>query len=111
MKDAKETDLYWSVGRKEWLLIGQDRIGYVQGNHLHYPNVIRLATPKPVSADDDVRSSDMTLRDWFAGMALSGMMSDPEFRGSARMMAGWCFEYADAMLKARKAATTTAEND
>ena len=47
----------------------------------------------------------MSLRDWFAGQALAGMLSDPNVCGpsfianSARL----AYECADAMLKAREA--------
>ena len=45
-----------------------------------------------------------TLRDWFAGQALSGITSRPDLH-----MAGWdhasgmAYEYADAMMRAREA--------
>jgi hypothetical protein len=54
-------------------------------------------------------AAGMSLRDWFAGMALagiageclkgSGMVCD---EGRAKTVAMCAFEYADAMLKARK---------
>jgi len=52
---------------------------------------------------------DMTLRDEFAGLALQGLLSMPELcvaigSGSTTVAAlcGSCFEWADAMLKARE---------
>jgi hypothetical protein len=52
---------------------------------------------------------DMTLRDHFAGLALQGQLSMPELcvaigSGSATVdgLCGSCFEWADAMLKARE---------
>ena len=48
----------------------------------------------------------MSLRDWFAGMALSGM-TRIDGRGffpkdTAHDISGWCFQIADAMLKERE---------
>lgn len=43
----------------------------------------------------------MSLRDWFAGQALLGMVSDPQLSGSCIDYALAAYEYADAMLKAR----------
>lgn len=51
---------------------------------------------------------DMTLRDYYAGLALQGQLSMPELcvvigSGSATVtgLCASCFEWADAMLKAR----------
>jgi len=53
---------------------------------------------------------DMTMRDYYAGLALQGQLSMPELcvaisSGSATVtgLCGSCFEWADAMLKARGA--------
>lgn len=47
------------------------------------------------------RFSNCTLRDWFAGQALTGIMtSDGRPDGDANK-AQWAYEIADAMLKAR----------
>jgi len=53
---------------------------------------------------------DMTLRDYYAGVALQGQLSMPELcvainSGSATVtgLCASCFEWADAMLKARDA--------
>jgi hypothetical protein len=40
----------------------------------------------------------MTIRDWFAGMALQGLSRDIEDEVKA---ARWCYGMADAMLKER----------
>jgi hypothetical protein len=55
-------------------------------------------------------AKDMTLRDHYAGLALQGQLSMPELcvaigSGSATVtgLCGSCFEWADAMLKAREA--------
>jgi uncharacterized protein YodC (DUF2158 family) len=45
-------------------------------------------------------SSGMTLRDWFAGMALQGMLSW-SCKGSPDEFAALAYENADAMLAAR----------
>jgi len=42
----------------------------------------------------------MTLRDWFAGQALAGMLANPDSWPEDRGVAAYC--YADAMLKARE---------
>lgn len=44
----------------------------------------------------------MTLRDWFAGQALAGMLGDPERRGSAKDFSHYAYEMADAMLAKRE---------
>lgn len=44
----------------------------------------------------------MSLRDWFAGQALSGMLADSRFSGKAETYAELSYELADAMLKARE---------
>ena len=43
----------------------------------------------------------MTIRDWFAGQALAGIIADGEVFGG-KEVARASFEYADAMLKARE---------
>jgi len=52
---------------------------------------------------------DMTLRDWYAGLALQGQLSMPELCGAIGSgsvtitgLCASCFEWADAMLKARE---------
>jgi len=42
----------------------------------------------------------MTLRDWFAGQALAGLLSDPEIGGIASTVE-YAYKCADAMLKER----------
>ena len=46
-------------------------------------------------------SHGMTLRDWFAGMALQGMLSDSAVRDIPEGFAATAYELADAMLEAR----------
>lgn len=54
--------------------------------------------------------SGMSLRDWFAGMALHGLLADGKLTPAARQhgehgaiasISGVAFQFADAMLKAR----------
>lgn len=47
--------------------------------------------------------SGMTLRDWFAGQAISGFMANTKRPTTfARDDADWVYTIADAMIKARK---------
>ena len=43
----------------------------------------------------------MTLRDWFAGQALAGLLAKYG-TGGAALLAKDCYEHADAMLRARE---------
>ena len=67
-------------------------------------------------SDDLIHQTGMTIRDWFAGMALQGIMSDPDFNSDFEYpnpefgkpniivrdtMAERCYRMADAMMKAR----------
>ena len=45
--------------------------------------------------------SGMDLRDYFAAKAMQGMMSDHTRDNSAREIADYAYEIADAMMKAR----------
>jgi hypothetical protein len=54
-------------------------------------------------------AKDMTLRDWYAGLAMQAQLSMPELcvaigSGSTTVAAlcGSCFEWAEAMLKERE---------
>ena len=44
----------------------------------------------------------MTLRDWFAGLAMNGTISDPNVRDTAESIAKASYILADAMIKAQK---------
>lgn len=44
----------------------------------------------------------MSLRDWFAGMALQGMLANQAEEGGINGMADYAYKYADAMLKKRE---------
>ena len=43
----------------------------------------------------------MTLRDWYAGMAVQGLLSDASVQGTPEEFAQRSFSVADAMLKER----------
>jgi hypothetical protein len=58
------------------------------------------AFPCPTGSDGGVAFADMSLRDWFAGMALAGIrVGDWE---KCEHGAKWCYDYADAMLSERQ---------
>ena len=44
----------------------------------------------------------ITDRDYFAAAALQGLLADPAVAGSKASIAEHCYDYADAMLEARK---------
>lgn len=44
----------------------------------------------------------MTLRDWFAGQALAGLLANPEWCGSPAVTVRETLLISDAMLQARK---------
>jgi hypothetical protein len=50
----------------------------------------------------------MSLRDWFAGMALQGMLAS-EWEDSPTHGGEWAYKYADAMIAARKPAEQSCE--
>lgn len=47
-------------------------------------------------------SDGMSLRDWFAGQALAGMLSSDGRPTGDQAKAEWAYDLADAMLKARE---------
>jgi hypothetical protein len=69
------------------------------------------AFPRPAAFSNAERTActeqdGMTLRDWFAGQALAGMISavDPKSEGSQAIkpIAEAAYDFADAMLRARE---------
>ena len=44
----------------------------------------------------------MSLRDWFAGMAMQGLLSDPRYEGTQAQAVESSYRTADAMLAERK---------
>ena len=55
--------------------------------------------PRPINPQPP-QIPAMTLRDWFAGQALAGMA--PE-KHTTEIIAGACYQLADAMMKEREA--------
>jgi hypothetical protein len=53
--------------------------------------------------DDASGSEGMTLRDYFAAKAMQAALSRHGFYDDEPQFAAWCYETADAMLKAREA--------
>lgn len=47
--------------------------------------------------------SGMTLRDWFAGQALAGLLADTEVNSTFLNVAARCYTMADAMIESRSA--------
>ena len=59
----------------------------------------------PMQGDPDDRYVGylgMSLRDWFAGKALSGILSDNTVRDDPASFADIAYDMADAMIAARK---------
>lgn len=57
--------------------------------------------PTPDSTDGRTHDGGLTLRDFFAGMALQGMLANNETAYAPRATAPDCYAYADAMIAAR----------
>ena len=57
------------------------------------------AYPVPVRVDQDPMENGMTLRDYFAGQALSNQYTNGA--GSAANVAKWAYQIADAMIEER----------
>lgn len=55
----------------------------------------------PHQACPTVTYHGMTLRDWFAGQALVGYLSCPNWQGDMQEVAADCYNQADAMIAAR----------
>jgi len=60
------------------------------------------AFPMAISANCHTYQDGMTLRDYFAGQVLVGMMSDSEYDAPPEKTATWCYKIADAMIEARE---------
>lgn len=61
------------------------------------------AFPFQASSAEGMNSPDygMTMRDWFAGTILAGMIANPEIGGSAEELAHYAYKQADAMIAER----------
>lgn len=67
-----------------------------------FPVKVKRATSSdPLAMSREVQLEGMTLRDWFAGQALAGMLASGPY--AAMSMAADAYDYADAMLAVRKA--------
>lgn len=65
------------------------------------------AFPEGVAVDNSYglhfsSSPGLSIRDYFAGQALAGMLADPTSDGTKSQYASDAYAYADAMLKARE---------
>lgn len=63
-----------------------------------FPNAVDL----PQFANFAIQRG-MSLRDWFAGQAMAGMLASPECGGRNEVIAKSAYNIADAMLAARRA--------
>lgn len=58
---------------------------------------------RPMTFDDEDQARKRDLRDWFAGMAMQGILagSKMEFPVDNELLAMRCYELADAMMETR----------
>ena len=56
----------------------------------------------PAFPSDRFSKLGMSLRDYFAGQALAGMLSDIKCVGESEYISKWAYRYADAMLSERQ---------
>ena len=64
------------------------------------PNDGGPAFPRPASQHSGPQEG-MSLRDWFAGQALAGLLACPKVLGDFDRLSKESYKWADAMLKAR----------
>lgn len=65
-----------------------------------FPHTITIRTDDGFKAQLPVNG--MSLRDHFAGVALGGMLADPNFQSQTYRAAEIAYAYADAMIQFRK---------
>lgn len=62
------------------------------------------AFPRRDSDFTAIQTSGISIRDWFAGQALTGFCANSDaFTDDVDTLANWAYQQADAMLKARAA--------
>ena len=61
-------------------------------------------TPDTHHPDGQIQygTNGMSLRDWFAGQALAGLLACPDVSGGWESISKSAYTYADAMLRARE---------
>jgi len=75
----------------------------VQHPFTHPPYAFPLhAVVQTPGGTANITSAGMTLRDYFAGQALAGMLACPDTADACELVAQASYNYADAMLKARE---------
>ena len=72
-----------------------------------YPRLLAV-TPTEHGGTEFRSEMGMTLRDWFAGQALAGILASPSrqnepAQGNDKILAEWSYLAADAMIAAREA--------
>lgn len=55
--------------------------------------------------------SGMTLRDWFAGLAMGGTLSKLGFNPDSRTVAQWAYDVAQAMLAEKEQREKETDNE
>lgn len=60
------------------------------------------AFPMAIPANCQGWEDGMTLRDYFAGQVLTGMMAGSEYGVVPEKTAAWCYKVANAMIEARE---------
>lgn len=60
------------------------------------------AFPRLYSRSDEDGTHGMSLRDWFAGQTLAGIMADHEETAPREKIAFYCYAMANSMLAARE---------
>lgn len=62
---------------------------------------VRIRNGDNYNAPIKIYYGGMTLRDYFAAKALQGMLTNPDYRGSASENVEGAYRFADEMLKER----------
>jgi hypothetical protein len=86
------------MDRQARIVAGEEQDMKDTGGHA-FPH--QLDIPNEDGINIRHRSRGMTLRDYFAGMAMQGFIACPNTRGEPNDIAAWCYQMADAMLAER----------